>query len=131
MKKILMISVVLASFALLSTEAAAQVRTRVRFPAGTHGTSIKGTVRGYAYRDYVVGAAAGQTMIVTINASAMATVFKIFGPDGNDVDEGSETDGYRGELAQSGDYVVRVLLVRNEARRRGSVSNYTLKITVK
>ncbi len=131
MKKLALFSVLMVSFLFFTVEASAQTKSRVRFPAGTHGTSVKGTVRGYAYRDYIVGASAGQTMTVTMTASAMSTVFTIFNPDGTNLEEGSETDSFRGELPVSGDYVVRVLMMRNEARRKGSVSNYTLKITIK
>lgn len=131
MRKLAIFSLLMASFLFFTVEASAQARTRVRFPAGTHGTSVKGTVRGYEYRDYVVGASAGQKMIVTITASAMATVFTVLGPDGTNLDEGSETDSFSGELPSKGDYVVRVMMMRSQARRKGSVSNYTLKITIK
>lgn len=131
MKKLGLFWILMASLLLLGVNTSAQTKTRVRFPAGTHGTSVKGTVRGYAYRDYVVGASGGQKMTVSLTASAMATVFTIFNPDGTNLEEGSETDGFNGELPKSGDYVVRVLMMRGEARRKGSVSNYTLKITIK
>lgn len=131
MKKILFLSILLASFAFLSADASAQVRTRVRFPAGTHGTSVKGTVRGYEYRDYVVGASAGQTITVKLSSEARPSVFTVFLPNGDNLDMGAEQNDFSGELPVKGDYVVRVLMMRSEARRRGSVSNYTLKITIK
>lgn len=131
MRKILFITMLFALVALLNVDASAQVRTRVRFPAGTHGTSVKGTVRGYDYRDYVVGAGAGQTMTVKLNSEAKPSVFTIFQPNGDNLEMAAEQNDFSGELPVKGDYVIRVLMMRNEARRKGSISNYTLKITVK
>jgi hypothetical protein len=131
MKKLLMLAGLAVVLMIAGGMASAQTKTRVKFPAGTHGTSVKGTVRGYAYHDYVVGASAGQKMTVSISASAMSTVFTIFNPDGTNLEEGAETDGFVGELPASGDYVVRVLMMRNEARRKGSISNYAIKITIR
>jgi hypothetical protein len=131
MKKILLISMVFASLAFLSIDASAQVKTRVRFPAGTHGTSVKGTVRGYEYRDYVVGASAGQTITVHLNSESRPSVFTIFRPNGDNLDMAAEQNDFSGELPSKGDYIVRVLMMRSEARRRGSLSNYTLRITIK
>ena len=39
-----------------------EVKTRIRFPAGASSTAVKGTIRGYAYRDYIVRANADQTI---------------------------------------------------------------------
>ncbi|MEP6944974.1 MAG: hypothetical protein ABJA02_03590 [Acidobacteriota bacterium] len=131
MRKFVLITMVFASLAALSLSASAQVKTRVRFSTGTHGTSVKGTVRGYEYRDYVVGASAGQKMTVSIDASAMSTVFTVFDPAGDNLDGAAERNNFSGELPAKGDYVIRVLMLRSQARRRGSISNYTLKITIR
>lgn len=131
MKKLALFLAVSACFLLMSVDAHAQTKTRVRFPAGTHGTAVKGKVRGYAYRDYVVGASGGQSMNVSIDASNSSTVFTIFTPAGSNPEEAAETNGYRGKLSDSGDYVIRVLMMRSAARRKGAVSNYTLKISIK
>ncbi len=111
--------------------ATAQTKTRVKFPAGTHGTTVSGTIRGYAYRDYKVGAKEGQTMSVTLDSEAIATVFTIRAPDGSDLETGVEASEFNGDLPMSGDYVIRVLMMRYEARRKGSFSKYKLKISVK
>ncbi len=123
--------VVCACFLLTAANISAQAKTRVRFPAGTHGTSVKGTVRGYAYHDYIVGVSAGQTIDISVTASVASTVLSIVTPEGGELQEASETDAYRGVLITSGDYRVRVLMMRSAARRKGSVSNYTLKISIK
>ena len=131
MKKIFMFSVISACFLWLTVEASAQTKIRVRFPAGTHGTTIRGTVRGYAYRDYVVGASGGQTIKVSLKGTDQATVFSIFAPNGVDLEGASQTNAFNGELPRNGDYVVRVMMMRVSARRKGSFSNFTLRITIK
>lgn len=131
MKKLALVAAVAAAFLMMSLNTSAQVKTRVRFPAGTHGTSVSGTVRGYAYHDYVVGASAGQTMDLKLTGSGTATVFSVFLPNGDNLESASESDEFSGVLPIKGDYVIRVLMMRSAARRKGAVSNYTLKISIK
>ena len=122
-----MFAIVVAFMAVSAQYTLAQTKTRVKFPAGTHGTSVKGTCHGYAYRDYLVRVSAGQSINISLEASEPSTVFSIVTPEGGDLLEASETTRYSGELITSGDYRVRVLMMRSAARRRGSVSNYVLK----
>lgn len=111
--------------------ASAQVKQRVKFPRGTHSTSVKGGIRGYAYRDHVVGASAGQMMRVRIDRNSGANpVFSIFRPDGEELGTAAQTNSADEELPVSGDYVIRVGMMRSDARRRGSVSTYTLSINI-
>lgn len=130
-RKLLFAAVIAASFAILSADAAAQSKTRVKFARGTQGATVKGVVRGYAYKDYVVGASAGQDMVVSISGTNPATVFTIFRPDGTNLEDAAQTDAYRGELPDSGDFVIRVGMMRSAARRPGSESTFSLKITIK
>ena len=131
MKKITFVICVLV-FGLLAVQgAAAQTKTRVKFPAGTHGTTVKGTVRGYDYRDYVVGASKGQTIELSLTATGSSSVFSVFLPNKENLDLGAEQNDFTGELPVSGDYVIRVGMMRSAARRKGSVSNFTLKISIR
>lgn len=107
----------------------AQTKVRVRFPRGATSSTITGTVRGYAYKDYVVGASAGQTIEVRLDARTKC-VFTVFKPDGDNLDIGGDSNEFTSELPVDGDYVVRVLLMRNEARR-GTSSSYKLSISIK
>lgn len=114
-----------------SSDAHAQVKQRIRFARGANATSVSGTVRGYIYRDYIVGASAGQMMRVAVQRSSGANaVFSIFRPNGDELGTATETDSADGELPVSGDYVIRVLMMRSDARRRGSFSSYKLSITI-
>jgi hypothetical protein len=131
MKKLILFSVISASLFLLTFEASAQTRIRVRFPAGTHGTTIRGTVRGFGYRDYVVGAAGGQTMRVVLNATDDMTNYLVLAPDGTELEGTFKSNEFKTELPRNGNYVVRVMMSRGSARRKGSFSNFTLKINIK
>ena len=130
-KKLMFAAVIAASVAILSADAAAQSKTRVKFVGGTHGATVKGEIRGYAYKDYVVGASVGQDMSVSISATNPGTVLTIFRPNGTNLEDAAETDRYRGELPESGDFVIRVGMMRSAARRSGSRSTFSLKITIK
>lgn len=43
----------------------------------------------------------------------------------------NETDHYSLETTESGDYVIRVFLMRSAARRKGAASDYALTISIK
>ena len=131
MKRSVVFSTVFAFLTLLSLNAPAQTRIRVKFPVGTHGTSVKGTCRGYAYRDYLLRVSAGQAVNISLTASEPATVFSIVTPEGGELQEASETTSYSGTLITSGDYRIRVLMMRSAARRKGSITNFTLKMSAK
>ena len=130
MKKII-ISLIMAACLVFVTAADvyAQTKQRVRFARGTSSATGKGTVRGFAYRDYIVGASGGQTIDVKLTSSN--SVLTIFLPNGDNLEGASETDEFAGELPTSGDYVIRVGMMRTEARRPRSVSSYTLKISIR
>ena len=109
----------------------AQTKQLVRFARGAASATTKGTVRGYAYRDYVIGARVGQTISVKLSSPNSFSVFTIFQPSGDNLEGASQMDEFTGELPVSGDYVIRVGVMRAEARRRGSISNYSLNISIR
>jgi hypothetical protein len=111
--------------------ATAQARQRVNFARGSSSATFRGTVRGYTYRDYVVRASAGQTLSVKVRSANTYTVFTVFRPDGDNLEGAAEMDEFSGELRTSGDYVVRVAMMRAGARRADSVSNFNLTISIR
>ena|SRR5947209_1035482 len=131
MKKLVLFSILSAFVFLVTINVSAQTRQRVRFAAGTHGATVAGTVRGFAYRDYIVGASAGQTIGFNLTSANSFTVFTVFLPNGDNLDGATEMEKFSGELPNNGDYVIRVLMMRAEARRRGSISNYKLRISIR
>ena len=104
---------------------------RVTFAKGASSATIKGQLKGDADVDYVVGAAAGQTISVSLAGSNRSTYFNVLPPGSADVAMHIGQDGgpYTGMLPADGDYKVRVYLMRNAARRN-EVSDYTLTISV-
>jgi hypothetical protein len=106
-------------------------RERVNFAPGAASATIKGQLKGDATIDYVVRAAAGQTLAVTLVAGNRSTYFNVLSPGSHDVAMYAPQTGdpYTGLLPADGDYTVRVYLVRAAARRK-EASTYTLTIGV-
>lgn len=100
---------------------------RVTFGRGQSSAGLTGTIQGYQTRTYRLNARQGQEMTVRLNGSSRFTQFAVFSPNGDTLYAGSGT--WVGHLPQSGDYRVRVGLVRAEARRSG-VSSYTLTVGI-
>ena len=98
---------------------------RVRFARGRTTTVIKdAVVRGTRDR-YILGARAGQTLIVHITSLENNAVFDIYARGGKRVLDGAqETTDWTGELPRSGDYVIEVGGTRGNA-------TYTLEVTIR
>ena len=111
--------------------AAAQSKVRVKFAAGASAATMKGKITGYRYVDYLVGARAGQTLSVSVGSSNRFTQLVVFGPSMENLDGATGVAEWSGELPASGDYTVRVLFPRAEARRRTAVADYSLRIAVR
>jgi hypothetical protein len=103
---------------------------RIRFERGKSSATIHGHLAGFDTQDYVVGARAGQQMDIRLTASNPETYFVLYSIKGNATDM-NETDHYSLETTESGDYVIRVFMMRSAARRKGAASNYTLTISIK
>lgn len=104
---------------------------RVAFAKGESSATIKGQLKGGADVDYVVRAAAGQTISVSMKVSNRSNYFNVLPPGSADVAMYAAQTGepYSAMLPADGDYTVRVYLVR-AAARRNEVSNYELTISV-
>jgi len=104
---------------------------RVTFAKGAMSATIKGQVKGGADVDYLVRAAAGQTITVSLKVSNRSNYFNVLPPGSADAAMyvGQTGEAYTGMLPADGDYKVRVYLMRNAARRN-EVSDFTLTITV-
>lgn len=112
--------------------AQAPIRTeRVQFARGTSSSTIKGTLKGDSITDYKVGARAGQTLHVALETSNGSNYFNVTGPGADTAMFVGSTSGssFTGTLPTTGDYTVRVYLMRNAARRNES-ANYTLTVSV-
>jgi hypothetical protein len=105
---------------------------RIQFARGASSATLHGNIHGYDTVDYVLGARGGQTLTVRLqptNASAYFNVTRQGAAEALFV--GSTTGNqFTGRLPASGDYVVRVYLMRNAARR-DEHANYTLTVGVR
>jgi hypothetical protein len=108
-------------------------KERVTFAKGASSATIKGTLKGGADVDYLVRAAAGQTLEVKLQGSNAQNDFNVLPPGSANVAMYvSSTTGERswsGMLPADGDYAIRVYLMRPAARRSES-SKYTLTVAV-
>ena len=117
--------------AALTGSGTAQTKQRVNFSTGSSSAEVKGSIRGYVYRDYIVRAAAGQSGHIRLKSANRFTVLTVFLPNGENVEGVAEVNEYNGELQVAGDYVVRVGMMRVEARRRNSAAKYLLSISIR
>ena len=128
-------AVAAAMTAVLALPAGAQDHSRterVQFARGASSATLHGNLHGYDTVDYVLGARRGQTLNVRLqptNASAYFNVTKQGADEALFVGSTSGTS-FRGRLPSNGDYVVRVYLMRNAARR-DEHANYTLTVGVR
>lgn len=105
---------------------------RVQFARGASAKTIKAAIRGDQAVDYLIGVRAGQTMTATLASGNRSTYFNITAPGADAALFVGSTSGNRHSfrVPSSGDYAVRVYLMRNAARRNESAA-YTLTIAVK
>ena len=122
----------LALVVALSTSAQAQVSSeRVQFAKGASSKTLAGTLKGEQTIDYLVGARAGQRMDVKLETRNGSNYFNVL-PPGSDTAlfVGASSGGtFSGTLPVSGDYRIRVYLMRNAARRN-EMANYALTVAV-
>jgi hypothetical protein len=108
-------------------------KERVTFAKAASSATIKGTLKGGADVDYLVRAAAGQTLEVKLEATNPQNDFNVLPPGSANV--AMVVSGMTGErswsamLPADGDYAIRVYLNRPAARRNES-SKYTLTVGV-
>jgi hypothetical protein len=121
---------VLAQFFSGTAVADAGIRQeKVQFAKGASSAVIKGQLKGDAMVDYLVRAAAGQTLSVKLQKTNAQNYFNVMPPGstGSAMFVGDSGENYSGVLPTDGDYIVRVYLMR-PAARRGESSNYTLTV---
>ncbi len=127
----------IAAYGVGTAPALAQDTARVQFQPGATSTTINGTIVGDEYRDYVLGAQAGQTMVVSLGVTATngdgSAFFNIL-PAGQDFPalyNGSTDVDRRAEvtLPESGDWAIRVYLMGND-RDAGRTVGYSIDVYI-
>lgn len=105
---------------------------RVHFAKGASSAVVEGSITGYEIVDYVLGAGSGQSMNVSMATDNGANYFNILAPGETEVAlfNGSLNENqFEGVLPASGDYKVRVYLMRSAARRK-EVAKYRLEMII-
>lgn len=120
----------LASSAALASD---EIRVeRVRFAHGASSAAVEGAITGDETVDYLLGARKGQTARIRMATHHGANYFNILAPGENEVAffVGSTSGGeFEGVLPETGDYKIRVYLMRSAARRNEKAS-YRLEMAV-
>ena len=108
---------------------------RIQFQSGKSETTVQGKIKGEQMVDYLINAKAGQSMTINLKTNNGANYFNIYSPEkvpGNDqalfIGDVNGTS-YQGTLPTSGNYLVRVFLMRSAARRN-EVANYKLQVKI-
>ncbi len=111
-----------------STEAAASQASedgenavkRISFNKGANSATVTGSVKGYGIIDYMLNVRAGQPLNISMSTDNRSNYFNIMEPGEDDaaIFVGSTNgDQFEGVTKKSGDYRIRVYLMRNAARR--------------
>jgi hypothetical protein len=105
---------------------------RIHFKKGETSAIVEGTISGYTSIDYLLRAGKGQHMNASMATDNGANYFNILAPGDDEVAifNGSISENqYEGTLPASGDYKIRVYLMRSAARRE-ETANYRLQIVI-
>ena len=123
----------LLAIAVPAANAASEIRTqRVKFARGANSAVVEGSITGYETVDYVLGAGKGQYMNVSMATKNTATYFNILAPGESEVAFfiGSVNGNqYEGTLPATGDYRIRVYMMRSAARRNEK-ADYRLEMII-
>lgn len=105
-------------------------RERVIFKPGSASSHLEGRIKGYQTVDYLISAQAGQMLNASLASQHSATYFNLLAPGETAVAffNGSMADNqYEGQLPVSGDYTLRVYMMRAAARRNES-AHYRVEV---
>jgi hypothetical protein len=123
----------LAALLVSTTALAGDIHTeRVQFHKGANSATIEGRIQGDMTIDYLLGAKQGQSMNVSMATDNGANYFNIIAPgkENEAMFVGSSSGNqFEGALPASGDYKIRVYLMRSAARR-DEIANYRLEMII-
>lgn len=107
-------------------------KVRVQFDSGANSKTLESSITGYETVDYQLNVKQGQLMNISMATQHGATYFNIMEP-GEEYEaifigstSGKQFEGVAGE---SGDYTIRVYMMRSAARR-GETADYRLEMIV-
>lgn len=109
-------------------------KINVKFRPGTSSATLQNTVTGYGSADFYVKASGGQEMSAKLTSSNKGLYFLIIRDPANAeaiADDARDATSWSGELPEDGTYIIRVFLVRAEARRNKTPVKFSLRIGIK
>ncbi len=109
-------------------------KVRVKFDSGATSKTVEGSITGYDGVDYLLNVRKGQLMNISMATQHGATYFNIMEPGeeyeaifvGQNSAAGNQ---FEGVAEESGDYTIRVYMMRSAARR-GETADYRLEMIV-
>ncbi|MUP45967.1 hypothetical protein E0K83_09455 [Gramella sp. BOM4] len=104
----------------------------IKFDPGSTSATIEGSIRGYEIVDYLLNVQKGQLLNVGMATDNAANYFNIMEPGEDQVAIFNGSTGenmFERQTEKSGDYRIRVYLMRSAARRNEK-ANYRLETTV-
>jgi hypothetical protein len=105
---------------------------KVHFQPGASSATVEGRIKGDQTVDYVLSVREGQFMNASMATDNKASYFNILAPGESEVAMFNGSIGenqFEGVLPQTGDYRIRVYMMRSAARRN-EVANYRLEMIV-
>jgi hypothetical protein len=105
---------------------------RVTFAPGANSATVEGSITGYEGVDYLLNVREGQAMNVSMATQNTSAYFNILEPGETEVATfiGSTSGNqFEGVAAKSGDYRIRVYMMRSAARR-DETADYRLEMIV-
>ncbi len=104
----------------------------VHFASGATSAVVEDSIMGYETVDYVLGARKGQSMNVSMATDHTATYFNILAPHEDAIamfNSSMSENQYEGTLPETGEYKIRVYMMRSAARRNEK-ANYRLEMII-
>lgn len=105
---------------------------RVQFKTGAVSAVVEGSIAGYETIDYVLSAKEGQYMNVSMATDNTSNYFNVLAPGENETamfNSSMAENQFEGTLPKSGDYKIRVYMMRSAAREN-EVANYRLEMII-
>ncbi|WP_424119422.1 hypothetical protein [Robiginitalea sp.] len=107
-------------------------KVRVKFEAGTSSKTVESSITGRETVDYLLNVKKGQPMNISMATQNTSAYFNIMEPgEQNEAIYNGSINGnqFEGTAAESGDYTIRVYMMRSAARR-GEKADYRLEMIV-
>jgi hypothetical protein len=136
MKKSLVAALVCIVCIMSTSLISASARTKrvdVKFKPGASGGAYNDSLIGYDTVDFYLNAKGGQTMSVKLTSANTFLYFVVLRGSGQGdavAEKAREVNEWSGELPSDGTYVVRVYLVRAEARRNHRPVSFNVRLGI-